>query len=180
MKNIQRLFTVPWALAMLILGLAVSCTTNELGRHQLMLVSGSEMTQLGISSFDQMKKEVPISKDPAANDMVRRGGERIKSVANLPDAQWEFVVFESKEVNAFCLPGGKIGVTPELSPCRMTRDWLRCWPRSGARDASTWRGADERRPCHASHWAGSRRGRQCEGPTLDRGSGSVRNWFAGR
>ena len=87
------------------------CITNpETGRSQLLLVSEGQVTQLGISSFDQMKKEMPISKDPAANALVRRVGERIKSVVNLPNAQWEFIVFESKEANAFCLPGGKIGV----------------------------------------------------------------------
>ena len=36
--------------------------------------------------------------------------KRIAAVATLPGAQWEFVVFESKEANAFCLPGGKVGV----------------------------------------------------------------------
>jgi predicted Zn-dependent protease len=97
------------------------CVTNpETGRSQLMIVSENEMTQLGISSFDQMKKEVPISKDANANAMVRRVGERIKSVVNLPNAQWEFVVFDSKEANAFCLPGGKIGVYSGILP--ITKD----------------------------------------------------------
>ena len=87
------------------------CVTNpETGRSQLLIVSESQMTQLGLSSFNQMKKDVPISRDANANAMVRRVGERIRSVVNLPNAQWEFVVFESKEANAFCLPGGKIGV----------------------------------------------------------------------
>jgi len=99
-----------------------SCVTNpETGRSQLLgLVSESEVTQLGITSFEQMKKEVPISKDAAANDLVRRVGERIKSVVNLPNAQWEFVVFDSKEANAFCLPGGKIGVYTGILP--ITKD----------------------------------------------------------
>ena len=30
--------------------------------------------------------------------------------SDMPNAQWEFVVFESKELNAFALPGGKVGV----------------------------------------------------------------------
>ena len=99
--------TAVTALAMLLTG----CITNpETGRSQLLLVSEGQVTQLGISSFDQMKKEMPVSKDPAANALVRRVGERIKSVVSLPNAQWEFIVFESKEANAFCLPGGKIGV----------------------------------------------------------------------
>ena len=97
------------------------CVTNpETGRRQLLLVSESEMTQLGLSSFNQMKKDVPISKDARANELVQRVGKRIASVVNLPGAQWEFVVFESKEANAFCLPGGKIGVYTGILP--ITKD----------------------------------------------------------
>jgi len=96
--------------------MAAGCVTNEAGRQQLMLISGNEEMQLGLNSFSQMKKEVPISNDAAAGEMVRRVGQRIKSAVNLPEAQWEFVVFESKEANAFCLPGGKIGVYTGILP----------------------------------------------------------------
>jgi len=90
---------------------ATGCSTvPETGRHQINLISAGEETQLGLTSFEQMKKETPISKDPAANALVQKVGKRIAAVAPLPNAQWEFVVFESKEANAFCLPGGKVGV----------------------------------------------------------------------
>lgn len=88
-----------------------SCVTSkETGRNQLILMSSQEEMTLGFQSFDQMKKDTPISKDPAANAMLQRVGKRIAAVADLPGAQWEFVLFESKELNAFCLPGGKVGV----------------------------------------------------------------------
>lgn len=98
------------------------CVTNpETGRRQLLgLVSEGEVTQLGFASFEQMKKETPISKDPAANALVQRVGKRIAAVVSLPGAQWEFVVFESKQANAFCLPGGKIGVYTGILP--ITKD----------------------------------------------------------
>src|SRR5438093_12261717 len=67
-----------------------------------------------------MKQGVPISKDPAANALVQKVGQRIAAVAPLPNAQWEFVVFESKEANAFCLPGGKVGVYTGILP--ITKD----------------------------------------------------------
>jgi metalloendopeptidase OMA1, mitochondrial len=89
------------------------CSTVPVtGRQQLNLISSSQETELGLSSFDQLKKETPISRDPAKNEMVQRVGKRIAAVADkdLPGAQWEFVVFESPEANAFCLPGGKVGV----------------------------------------------------------------------
>jgi predicted Zn-dependent protease len=47
-------------------------------------------------------------------------GQRISAVADLPNAQWEFVLFESREANAFCLPGGKVAVYTGLLP--ITRD----------------------------------------------------------
>lgn len=82
------------------------------GRRQLNVVSSGQEMQLGLSSFDQLKKETPINHDPALNAVVERVGKRIAAVAgkDLPNAQWEFVVFDSKEANAFCLPGGKVGV----------------------------------------------------------------------
>jgi predicted Zn-dependent protease len=78
--------------------------------------------QLGLASFDQIKKETPISHDPAANALVQKVGKRIATVAgpDMPNAQWEFVVFESKEANAFCLPGGKVGIYTGILP--ITKD----------------------------------------------------------
>lgn len=54
--------------------LATSCVTNEMGRRQLALIPAGQEAQLGLSAFDQMKKDVPISRDAAANEMVRRVG----------------------------------------------------------------------------------------------------------
>jgi predicted Zn-dependent protease len=106
----------------LILGFACS-TAPITGRHQLTgLVSSEQEMQLGLSEFDKLKKDTPISRDPAANALLQKVGKRIAAAAanDLPNAQWEFVVFESKEPNAFCLPGGKIGVYTAILP--ITRD----------------------------------------------------------
>jgi len=82
-----------------------------------MLMTPAEETQLGIQSFTQMKAEMPISMDPAANAMLQRVGSRIAAVvSDMPDVQWEFVLFESEEPNAFCLPGGKVGVYTGILP----------------------------------------------------------------
>jgi len=44
--------------------------------------------------------------------MVQRVGDRIAYVAgpDLPNAQWEFVVFDDDQINAFAMPGGKVAV----------------------------------------------------------------------
>jgi metalloendopeptidase OMA1, mitochondrial len=99
------------------------CTTVPVtGRHELNFVSADQEMALGLSSFDEMKKDTPINHDPAVNAMVASVGQRVAEVAgkDLPNAQWEFVVFESKEANAFCLPGGKVGVYTGLLPITRT------------------------------------------------------------
>lgn len=120
MKRIQISLQVFLLAATLALGGLSGCVTNEAGRSQLSLVSNKEEMQLGVAAFSQMKTNVPISKDAKANELVQRVGKRVAGVVNLPDAQWEFVVFESKEPNAFCLPGGKIGVYTGILP--ITKD----------------------------------------------------------
>lgn len=95
-------------------------TVPETGRRQISLVSADQEMQLGLTSFDQLKKEVPISRNAAGNALLQRVGLRIAAVAKLPNAKWEFVLFESKEANAFCLPGGKVGVYTGILP--ITKD----------------------------------------------------------
>ena len=109
---------LPWgAFLAVLMPLLTGCyTVPETGRRSFNFMSESEEMQLGFSEFDKMKKEVPISQDAAAKALVERVGKRIAAVAPMPNAQWEFVVFESKEANAFCLPGGKVGVYTGILP----------------------------------------------------------------
>jgi predicted Zn-dependent protease len=109
-------------LAVLMAALAGCSTVPVTGRQGINLVPASEEAQLGVASFEQMKKETPISKDPNVNAMVQRVGKQIARVADkdMPNAQWEFVVFDSKEANAFCLPGGKVGVYTGILPITKT------------------------------------------------------------
>lgn len=97
--------------------LAGCSTVPETGRSQLLLVSPAEETQLGLQEFEKLKKTVPISQDPTANALLQRVGQRIAAVASLPNARWEFVLFDKADVpNAFCLPGGKVGIYSGILP----------------------------------------------------------------
>ncbi len=123
MKTHWKLFSIVALAGLAALVFLHGCSTAPItGRHQLNLISSGEEMQLGLSSFEQLKTNTPISRDPAANATVQRVGKRIANVAgkDLPNAQWEFVVFESKEANAFCLPGGKVGVYTGILP--ITKD----------------------------------------------------------
>ena len=111
--------SVPPALLGMLL-LAGCQTVPETGRTQLNVVSTGEEVKLGVAAFQEAKQQTPISKDAQATAKVQRAGKRIAAVANLPDAQWEFVLFDSPEANAWCLPGGKVGVYSGILP--ITKD----------------------------------------------------------
>lgn len=95
------------------LGLLAACTVvPETGRRQLMLVSSQEEASMGLSAFEQIKKDEKVSQDVEAVSQVQRVGRRIAASVGreIENAEWEFVVFESDDLNAFALPGGKVGV----------------------------------------------------------------------
>lgn len=112
-----------WVLLLVSAAGWTGCTTVPVtGRSQFNVMSPNQEMQLGLTSFEEMKREVPISKDVYANALVQKVGQKIAAVASpdMPNAQWEFVVFDSKEANAFCLPGGKVGVYTGILP--ITKD----------------------------------------------------------
>lgn len=97
----------PLALACVML---TACTTvPETGRNQMILISPQQEARQAALAFGTLKQRSKISHDPALNRRVRAVGNRIAKVAPIK-ANWEFVVFENNEPNAFALPGGKIGV----------------------------------------------------------------------
>lgn len=124
MKNLRTYF-LP---AVLILGIVLlaACYTNPLTkRKELMLVTPQEEAQLGFTAFNQIKSETPISTDPEHNALVQRVGQRISSVVSLPYAEWEFVMFRMDDTpNAFCLPGGKVGVYTGILPLTLNEAGL--------------------------------------------------------
>jgi predicted Zn-dependent protease len=75
---------------------------------------------MGLDAYQQIVQKSKLSSDAAVNEQVTRVGRRIAGAADRPDYQWEFKVFDDKQVNAFCLPGGKIGVFTGILP--VTRD----------------------------------------------------------
>lgn len=98
--------------AVAVLALAACTTVTETGRTQLNFISDSELQLAASAQFQQMKEQVPLSTNAAYKEQVERVGRRIAAVVQeqMTDAQWEFVVFDDPQVNAFAMPGGKVGV----------------------------------------------------------------------
>jgi predicted Zn-dependent protease len=109
-RTMKRL--VPAAVLAVILVLVGCYTVPETGRSAFIIPMGDEVAQ-GAAAFADIKSKEKLSTDPVYNEQVTRVGRRIAEAvgADLPSAKWEFVVFdEPKTINAFALPGGKVGV----------------------------------------------------------------------
>ena len=80
------------------------------------MMSDERLARQSKAQFTQMKKKDPVSKNQGYQRMVEKIGKRITAVArvDVPGTEWEFVVFDKSEPNAFAMPGGKVGVNAGL------------------------------------------------------------------
>lgn len=83
------------------------CATSPLGRSQFTLMPESEMDQMGLQAFAQLKNKKPIERNRRVNIYVSCVAN---AITNEVDGEWEVVVFQDETPNAFALPSGKIGV----------------------------------------------------------------------
>jgi len=97
------------------------------GRRQLSLVSDADMLSTSFVQYDQFLKENKLSTNAAQTNMVKGVGRRIQNAVttyftqnnlsqDLNGFAWEFNLIENKEVNAWCMPGGKVVVYSGLLP----------------------------------------------------------------
>lgn len=106
-------------LTLIVAVVIVGCrTTPVTGRKQLLnpLVSEASEVEMGVSAYDDLLKDEKPSTNQHYVEMVERVGRRIAAVAGRPDYQWEFRVIQSDQMNAFCLPGGKVAVYEGILP----------------------------------------------------------------
>ncbi len=108
---ISRVATILGVSVLLLAAVVAGCRTAPVTqRKQLLLVPEDQEIVLGSTAFQQILQEEPASTNNRYIELVNRIGQRIAAVANRPDYGWEFRVLASPEQNAFCLPGGKVGV----------------------------------------------------------------------
>ena len=87
------------------------------GRSQFIILSQSEENQMGVAAFQDVLKAEQVSTNAQYNEAVTRVGTRIVRVADTPQYNWDFKVLKDDEqINAFALPGGKVGVYTGILP----------------------------------------------------------------
>lgn len=102
--------------------LSTGCGSVPLtGRKQVLLVSDKEVLEVGLTQYNQYIREAELASDSRSTALVKSVGSKLaqsterylkangfeSEIANL---DWEFNLVRNNEVNAFCMPGGKIVV----------------------------------------------------------------------
>jgi len=106
-------------------------------RRQSLALSPEQELSLGKQAYEKVCGEYPEVKSGRAVERVRSVGQRIVRASEIKPLQreinlrvegypfeWEFKVLESGQVNAFCLPGGKVAVFTGLLDVAETDDEL--------------------------------------------------------
>lgn len=109
----------------LLASLAFGCRTSPYtGREQLLLLDRDSENQMGTQAYREMTAQERVLTDPVFVNPVERAILRMSQIVEAgflgvdpPRFDWEVRVFdEPQTVNAWCLPGGKIGVYTGIYP----------------------------------------------------------------
>ncbi|MDX2238151.1 MAG: M48 family metallopeptidase [Hyphomonadaceae bacterium] len=105
--------------------LAPACAENPVtGRSQFIVVDDAQLNQMALQAWAQERQQNPTWNNAAAQARLRRVGERIARASGRTDLQWEFVVFDRPDKNAYVLPGGKVGFYRGIMEISETDDHL--------------------------------------------------------
>lgn len=94
-------------LTLLIVISLAACATTPTGRSQLAFLPDSEVDAMGLQAFSDLKNKKVISQNVQEDQFVHCITDAITREVG---GNWEVVVFEDGTLNAFALPGNKIGV----------------------------------------------------------------------
>lgn len=111
----------------LALSLAACSSVPVTGRRQLNFIPQSQMLSMSFGQYSDFLKQNTLSSDAEETAMVKRAGGRIQKAVEqfaamkgfsdrIAKYQWEFNLVESKDVNAWCMPGGKVVVYSGILP----------------------------------------------------------------
>lgn len=115
-------------LVFLAFGLLSACKTNPFtGKSDLALVPNSQLFPMAFEQYNEVLQESEVIKGTKEAQMVNSVGQKIAAAAELylkaegvedylKDYDWEYHLINSEQVNAWCMPGGKIAVYTGILP----------------------------------------------------------------
>ena len=113
--------------AALFVGCGTSSTVPITGRKQTLLVSDGDVLSLSSQQYKQYMQSAKASTNATNTAMVKRVGQNLANAVvsylnanglgnEVANYQWEFNLVQDNQVNAWCMPGGKIVVYEGLLP----------------------------------------------------------------
>jgi len=114
------------SLALMIL-VAACATVPMTGRKQLALIPDEQMYAMSFEQYRQVIATSELSREVWETALVRTVGMKIQQVveaymisegysAALEGYAWEFNLIESEQINAWCMPGGKVAFYSGIMP----------------------------------------------------------------
>src|SRR5215212_7038211 len=88
----------------------VAITTSLVGCG----ISQQQEVQMGQEYAQQINAQLPIVQDPELNRYINVLGDSIAGLTKRRDLEWHFFIVDSKEVNAFAVPGGYVYINRGL------------------------------------------------------------------
>ena len=115
LKSILSPRSLTFAALITVAGTLVACETNDtLGRSQFLLVDNADLEPSALQGWQELMRTSKISSDAALNRRVKTVGAKIVAAAGYNPNQWEYVLFQDDQPNAFVIPGNKVGVNTGL------------------------------------------------------------------
>lgn len=122
-----KVFLVVVAVIVLLAGCATTGTVPITGRKQKLLVSDEQVLSLSNQQYTEYMQSAKPSVNAANTAMVKRVGQKLAAAvetylktngfaSEVQNYSWEFNLVQETQVNAFCMPGGKIVVYEGLLP----------------------------------------------------------------
>jgi predicted Zn-dependent protease len=128
---------LPILIALVLAGIFIvkGWQAGPFGRHQIVALSPQQESQLGAQAFQQVLQESDVVREGPIVAVVRHIGGRLADASNNKNLlarlqlkpqhfQWAYRVVQSRQVNAFCLPGGKVVVYTGILPVAETENGL--------------------------------------------------------
>lgn len=100
-----------------LLGLLTSCSTLKI--PGVSEPSDAEINAEAAKAYLEIKSKSKLSSNKEWNELVQRVAKRI-ATASGENFQWETILIDSPEVNAWCMPGGKMAVYTGIMPVLKT------------------------------------------------------------
>ena len=112
----------------LMFGVAVACQRVPLtGRNQLILIQNDQLLPLSAANYKEVLDTSKVVRSGSDAQMVQRVGNRLKTAmetylnannlsSRIQGFQWEFNLIQSPQVNAWCMPGGKVAFYTGILP----------------------------------------------------------------